>query len=91
MAGRPTEADRQNAASRAAQTMSGQPPPPPPQLDPLGTPDYCGAPGNWANSPLLRKFVDALPGVGAAAANDLGQYIPVAVPDTTTYPGAGAC
>ena len=35
----------------------------------------------------LRKFVDELPGLGAGAANNLGQYIPVAVPDTTTYPG----
>ncbi len=33
----------------------------------------------------IRKFVDSLPGLGAANANDLGQYIPVAVPDTTTY------
>ena len=88
MADRPTEADRQNAASRAVQEMVGKPAPPPPQLDPRATPDYFGGTGNWANSPLLRKFVDALPGVGAAAANDLGQYIPVAVPDTTTYPGA---
>ncbi|HEY3343706.1 MAG TPA: hypothetical protein VGJ97_02195 [Anaerolineaceae bacterium] len=38
----------------------------------------------------LRKFVDTLPGLGAAAANDLGQYIPVAVADTTSYPLAGA-
>ena len=36
----------------------------------------------------IRKFVDTLPGLGAGAANNLGQYIPVAVPDTTTYPGA---
>jgi FtsP/CotA-like multicopper oxidase with cupredoxin domain len=36
----------------------------------------------------LRKFIDGLPGLGAGAANDLGQYIPVAVPDTTTYPGS---
>jgi len=86
MVDRPTEADRQNAASRAIQTMVGKPAPPAPRLDPLATPDYFGGTGNWANSPLLRKFVDALPGVGAAAANDLGQYIPVAVPDTTTYP-----
>ena len=35
----------------------------------------------------MRKFVDGLPGLGAGAANNLGQYIPVAVPDTTTYPG----
>jgi len=36
----------------------------------------------------IRKFVDTLPGLGSAAANNLGQYIPVAVPDTTTFPGA---
>ncbi|MCU0588988.1 MAG: multicopper oxidase domain-containing protein [Syntrophobacteraceae bacterium] len=36
----------------------------------------------------IRKFVDGLPGLGAGAANNLGQYIPVAVPDTTTYPGS---
>jgi FtsP/CotA-like multicopper oxidase with cupredoxin domain len=36
----------------------------------------------------IRKFVDTLPGLGPAAANNLGQYIPVAVPDTTTFPGA---
>jgi FtsP/CotA-like multicopper oxidase with cupredoxin domain len=29
----------------------------------------------------LRKFVDTLPGFGSAAANNLGQYIPVAVPE----------
>lgn len=34
----------------------------------------------------LRKFVDTLPGLGVA--NNLGQYIPVAVPDKTTYPGS---
>ena len=36
----------------------------------------------------IKKFVDSLPGLGAGAANNLGQYIPVAVPDTTTYPGS---
>ena len=36
----------------------------------------------------MRKFVDGLPGLGAGAVNNLGQYIPVAVPDTTTYPGS---
>ena len=35
----------------------------------------------------IKKFVNELPGLGAGAANNLGQYIPVAVPDTTTYPG----
>jgi FtsP/CotA-like multicopper oxidase with cupredoxin domain len=35
----------------------------------------------------IRKFVDSLPGLGAANANDLGQYIPVAVPNRTAYTG----
>ncbi|MEW6489712.1 MAG: multicopper oxidase domain-containing protein [Thermodesulfobacteriota bacterium] len=36
----------------------------------------------------IRKFVDGLAGLGPENANNLGQYIPVAVPDTTTYPGS---
>jgi FtsP/CotA-like multicopper oxidase with cupredoxin domain len=36
----------------------------------------------------IRKFVDSLPGLGPAGANNLGQYLPVAVPDITTYPGS---
>jgi FtsP/CotA-like multicopper oxidase with cupredoxin domain len=44
---------------------------------------------NFAQSPNIRKFVDSLPGLGAANANNLGQYIPVAVPDTTTFAGNG--
>ena len=36
----------------------------------------------------LRKFVDSLPGLGSGSQNNLGQYIPVAIPDTTTYPGS---
>jgi FtsP/CotA-like multicopper oxidase with cupredoxin domain len=43
---------------------------------------------NYANSPNLRKFINGLPGLGAANANNLGQYIPVADPDTTTYSGS---
>jgi len=50
-------------------------------------PDYFGSP-NWAFSPPLTKFVDALPGLGPSGANALGQYIPIAVADTTTYPGS---
>jgi FtsP/CotA-like multicopper oxidase with cupredoxin domain len=58
-------------------------------LNPLATPDYFGAVPNYANSPLgIRKFVDSLPGLGVAQINDLGQYLPVAVADTTTYPGS---
>jgi FtsP/CotA-like multicopper oxidase with cupredoxin domain len=36
----------------------------------------------------IKKFVDGLPGLTAAGANNLGQYIPLGVPDTTTFPGA---
>ncbi|MGB7876454.1 MAG: multicopper oxidase domain-containing protein, partial [Anaerolineales bacterium] len=36
----------------------------------------------------MKKFVNELPGLGPDAANNLGQYIPVAVPDTITYPGS---
>ncbi|KAB0670435.1 hypothetical protein F6V30_09815 [Oryzomonas sagensis] len=44
---------------------------------------------NFAYSPNIRKFVDSLPGLGATNANNLGQYIPLAVPDTTTFAGNG--
>ena len=47
--------------------------------------------GNYAYSPPLRKFVDKLPGLTAAGANSLGQYIPIAVPNIpygTPYPGS---
>lgn len=36
----------------------------------------------------IRKFVDTLPGLGPANANNLGHYIPVATPDITKYPGS---
>lgn len=36
----------------------------------------------------IRKFVDSLSGLSAANANNLGQYISIAVPDTTTYAGS---
>ncbi len=36
----------------------------------------------------MKKFINELPGLGVGAANNLGQYVSVAVPDTTTYPGA---
>ncbi|WP_283498256.1 Ig-like domain repeat protein [Cryobacterium sp. PH29-G1] len=44
--------------------------------------------GSGYLTPGLKKFVDTLPGMGPDQKNDLGQYIPTAVPDTTTYPGA---
>jgi FtsP/CotA-like multicopper oxidase with cupredoxin domain len=34
----------------------------------------------------MRKFVDGLPMLTEAGANNLGQYLPIAVPDTTTFP-----
>ena len=78
---------RAAAAARAAQIAAAAPGPSP-TMDPLGVPDYFGATPNYANSPVIRKFVDALPGLGPSARNDLGQYLPVAVPDTTTFPGS---
>ena len=47
-------------------------------------PDYFGT-ANWANSPPLRKFVDSLPPLGCASLNNLGQCIPVAVPDQAAF------
>ena len=39
-------------------------------------PNYCG----------IRKFVDSLAGLNAA--NDIGQMVPIATPDTVTFPGS---
>lgn len=38
----------------------------------------------------MRKFVDKMPGLTPAGANNLGQYIPVAVPETRTFSGQAA-
>ena len=43
--------------------------------------------GSGYLTPGIKKFVDTLPGLGPNAANNLGNYISIAVPDTTTYPG----
>ena len=59
-------------------------------------PDYFGIYPNWAWTPPIRKFVNSLPGLGLPGcnpattcnANNLGQYIPVAEADTTTFPGS---
>jgi len=42
--------------------------------------------GSGYITPGIRKFVDTLPGLTEAGMNNLGQYLPVAVPDTTTFP-----
>jgi FtsP/CotA-like multicopper oxidase with cupredoxin domain len=58
-----------------------------PVTTPGSVPDYFETP-NWANSPPLRKFVDTLAPLGCTTKNNLGQCIPVALPDTSTYPGS---
>ena len=86
--GHVTPAQRRAAAARLAAKMKGHRAAAP-VMNPLGVPDYWGTTPNYANSPTtIHKFVDSLPGLGAAAKNDLGQFIPVAVPDTTTFPGS---
>ena len=50
---------------------------------------YANSPSGGVTGTALRKFVDTLPGIcEASGTNDLGQCIPLAQPDTTTYPGA---
>jgi FtsP/CotA-like multicopper oxidase with cupredoxin domain len=44
--------------------------------------------GSGYVTPGIKKFIDTLPGLTPAGANGLGQYLPVAVPDTNTYPGS---
>ncbi|HEX9011361.1 MAG TPA: multicopper oxidase domain-containing protein [Holophagaceae bacterium] len=90
------QAARQAAAGRPLALAPGNPvapayPPPaaPGVMNPLGTPDYMsGLVPNWTSSPILQKFVHTLPGLGPDNKNDLGNYIPVAVPDRLTFPGS---
>ncbi len=43
---------------------------------------------NYANSPVLTKFIDSLPLLGSGTPSTLnGYYIPVAVPDKATFSG----
>lgn len=82
-------AKKGQAPAKAVKAQLGLAPAPPGILNPLGVPDYMGGVvPNYANSPLLRKFVDTLPGLGPGKANNLGNYIPVGVPDRTTFPGS---
>ena len=58
-------------------------------MNPQGTPDYMGGVvPNWAHSPIIRKFVDTLPGLGSGNANNLGNYIPIATKNTSTFAGS---
>ena len=77
--GRITQADRKAAAKNAkdAGLQVGTVAAGTLAAVPGGVPDYFGPYPNYANSPTnMRKFVDALPS------------LPIAVPDTTTYPGS---
>lgn len=73
----------------------------PVQAGPGGGTYYANSPAGGTSGTALRKFVDSLPGVGAAGCtvsspagtgtcneNNLGQYIPLAVADTATFPGS---
>jgi FtsP/CotA-like multicopper oxidase with cupredoxin domain/fibronectin type 3 domain-containing protein len=87
-------------AARATAARNGSKAPTAPTA--LSTPDYFGPWPNYANSQFpqvdgngqvisgtgIRKFVDSLPGLTDQGANNLGQYIPVALADATTYPGS---
>jgi FtsP/CotA-like multicopper oxidase with cupredoxin domain len=55
--------------------------------DPTGSGAVATAKIGGTLSGGIRKFVDSLPGLGPAGASTLGQYLVVASPDTTTYPG----
>jgi FtsP/CotA-like multicopper oxidase with cupredoxin domain len=48
---------------------------------------HVDAPGAGYITPGIKKFIDTLPTSGPSGANNLGEYIPVAQPDTTTFPG----
>jgi len=50
-------------------------------------PDY-NTTANWAFTPPVAKFVDTLSPLGCSSTNNLGQCIPVAVPDILSYPGS---
>lgn len=81
-----TAADRRAAAIRAKKARAGKSVPA--AATPGGMPNYFGPESNWANSPIIPKFVDSLPGLTSAHANNLGNFIPVAKADTTTYPNS---
>ena len=80
-----SSADRQAAADRRDAAILGEPNYQ--QVTPgvFDQPDFFGI-ANWAFSPALEKFVDTLPLLDVP--NTLGNDIPIAVPDTITYPGS---
>jgi FtsP/CotA-like multicopper oxidase with cupredoxin domain len=57
---------------------------------PCGTGALADAIIGGAVSGGIRKFVDGLPGLTSAGANNLGQYIPLATSEPCTYSGQAA-
>jgi FtsP/CotA-like multicopper oxidase with cupredoxin domain len=47
---------------------------------PAGVTWYANSPSGGGSGTALQKFVDSMPGLGPANANNLGQYIPIAQP-----------
>ncbi|MFF5171101.1 hypothetical protein ACFY3U_00515 [Micromonospora sp. NPDC000089] len=99
---RGTDQPRRPDRAAVPAARSAEPAEPAPQsLDPAAAPRCFGPVPNFALSPLpaldaagrvvagtgIRKFVDALPLPGPAGRNGLGALLPVAVPDTISYPG----
>jgi FtsP/CotA-like multicopper oxidase with cupredoxin domain len=82
---RVTSVDRQAAAERRDAAIEVIPQYQAAVVGVFDQPDFFGT-ANWAFSPALEKFVDTLPLLDAP--NTLGNDIPIAVPDTTTYPGS---
>lgn len=58
------------------------------QPDGIMVPDVFGSTPNWNLTPPLRKFIDSLSPLGCSTTNNLGQCIPIAVPDKLTFPGS---
>ena len=56
--------------------------------DPTGTGATADATIGGTLTGGMRKFVDSLPGLTFAGINNLGQYIPLGVADTATYPNS---
>jgi FtsP/CotA-like multicopper oxidase with cupredoxin domain len=50
---------------------------------------YANSPASGVTGTALRKFVDSLPGIcEVSGTNNLGQCLPLAVPDTSAFPGS---
>jgi FtsP/CotA-like multicopper oxidase with cupredoxin domain/fibronectin type 3 domain-containing protein len=80
-----TSDERLAAAARREEAIAGIPGYQGVAVGVLQQPDFFGT-ANWAFSPALQKFVDTLPLLNVP--NSLGNEIPIAVPDTITYPGS---